>query len=129
MEGTFECISVSTKNTSSNYSLNTPTECTCSTITDARGNSLTPTSTNYQEFGTTQSPLPTEMSTSSQQSLCIGSATNTSKTIAQAEALGAIVGLSAMILILFIVAIIGWVCTYMALKKKGSMNINKTNNR
>ncbi|MCG8624077.1 MAG: hypothetical protein MJE68_19055, partial [Proteobacteria bacterium] len=70
--------------------------------------------------------------TSSQQSLCIGSATNTSKTITQAEALGAIVGLlglSAILAVLLIVAIIGWVCTCLALKKKGSMNLNKTNNR
>ena len=129
-QGIFECIS--TKNISSNCPLNTPTECMCSTIAGAHGNLFTPTSTNYQESGTTQSPLPTEMSTSSQQSLCNGSATNSSTTITQAEALGAIAGLSAVILILavlLIVAIIGWVCTYMALKKKGSMNINKTNNR
>lgn len=131
-QGIFECISVSIKNTSLNYSLNIPTECTCSTITDARGYSLTPTSSNHQALGTTQSLLPTEMSTSSQQSLCNRSATNTSKTITQAEASGAIVGLSTVIIILaglLIVAIIGWVCTCLALKKKGSMNINKTNNR
>ena len=128
-QGIFECVSISTKSISSNCPLNTPTECMCSTITDDHKNSLTPTRTKHQTPGTTQSLLPTEMSTSSQQSLCIGSATNTSKTITQAEALGAIVGLSAMIIILFIVAIIGWVCTCLALKKKGSMNINKTNNR
>ena len=131
-QGIFECVSISTNNIASNCSLNTPTECTCSTITDDHENSLTPTRTKYQTSGITQSLPPTEMSTSSQQSLCIGSATNISKTITQAKALGAIAGLSAVILILavlFIVAIIGWVCTCMALKKKGSMNINKTNNR
>ena len=128
-QGIFECISISTKNTSSNYSLNTPTECMCSIITDARGYSLTPTSSNHQALGTTQSLLPTEMSTSRQESLCIGSATNTSKTITQAKALGAIVGVSAVLAVLLTVAIIGWVCTCLALKKKGSMNIKNTSNR
>ena len=38
-------------------------------------------------------------------------------------ALGALVGLLTVLLTL---AIIGWVCTFMILKKKGTANINKT---
>ena len=122
------CIRISTEITSLNYSLiNKLTECIGSKTTDAL---FTPTSKNHQTLETTESLPSTEMSISNKQLLHNCSAANAF--ITRAEALGAIIGLSAVILILAVLlmlAITGWMSTYLALKKKGSMNLNKTNNR
>jgi hypothetical protein len=129
-QGFFQCVHISNETTSnsSSCSLNITRECIGSTTTDAHKNSFTPTSMNHQPLATTESLLPTTTLTSGKQLSCSnGSATNAS--ITQATALGAIVGLSAVIAVLLILAIIGWVCTYLALQKKSSMNVIKTNNR
>ncbi len=117
---------ISRTSISSNCSLNILIERISSTITDARGRPFTPTlSMNHQALG---SLIPTTTSTPSKQLSCNnGSATNAS--ITQATALGVIAGLSVVIVVLLILAIIGWVCTYLALKKKGTMNVPKTNSR
>ena len=102
--------------------INTLTECIGSKITDAHRNLFTPTSKNHKTPETTESLPSTKMSTSNKQLLHNCSATNAF--ITQAEALGAIIGLSAVILILAVLlmlAITGWMSTYLALKKKGSM--------
>jgi hypothetical protein len=122
-KGTIECACISI---ASKCSLNKIIECT--TI-DARGNPFTPTSTNHQAPGTTETTIA---STPSKQLSCSNGSATINASITQATALGVIAGLSAVILILAVLLtliIIGWVCTCLALKKKGSMNINKTNNR
>ena len=67
----------------------------------------------------TTSPICTATSTSSQQ-LCTNSATNVQ------AALGVLVGLLTVLLTL---AIIGWVYSCVILKKKGTMNTNKSKTR
>lgn len=99
-----------------------PTKCSSFT-TDATTNSIITSTTAQQGIQKTKdSLLPTVTSMSNKPS-CSGLATNESITQA---ALGATVGLLSVLLIL---AIIGWVCTCVILRKKGTMNMDKTNNR
>ena len=123
--GSFECEAISMGTTSSstpNCPLIAPTKRPGSTTTDASKNYVIPSISSQKGNQNTDGLLPSVTSIPSKQ-LCSGSATNTSVTQA---ALGTTVGLLAVLLML---AIIGWVCTCMILKKKTTMNINKTNNR
>ena len=92
--------------------------------TDASTNSIIPSTIAQQGIQKAMdSPIPTVTSGTSNKQMCSGLATKESITQA---ALGATVGLLSVLLIL---AIIGWVCTCVILRKKGTMNMDKTNNR
>ena len=125
--GSFECKATLMRTTSSSTpscTLITPTKCTDSTTTDASTNYVIPSTSSQKGNQSTDGLLSSvTLTPTPSKQLCSGSATNASITQA---ALGATVGLLAVLLIL---AIIGWVCTCVILKKKATMNINKTNNR
>ena len=120
----FECRDISINTTSSSTSscpIVTPTKCS-SSATDASTNSVRTTAQQGIQKAM-DSPIPTVTSGTSNKQMCSGLATKESITQA---ALGATVGLLSVLLIL---AIIGWVCTCVILRKKGTMNMDKTNNR
>lgn len=120
----FECQEIPIDTTSSSMPscpIVTPTKCS-SSATDASTNSVRTTAQQGIQKAM-DSPIPTVTSGTSTKPMCSGLATKESITQA---ALGATVGLLSVLLIL---AIIGWVCTCVILKKKDTMNIDKTNNR
>lgn len=91
--------------------------------TDVSTNSIITSTIAQQAIQKTKDSLLPTVTSMSNKPLCSGLAVNESITQA---ALGATVGLLSVLLTL---AIIGWVCTCVILRKKGTMNVDKTNNR
>ena len=125
-----------TINEDKNVCTSTCTSSECQNITieiSSSSPSISPSTTNtngcepsthstisLQGTGTTERQSTT---TATPMQLCSCSAT---KALGARVALGALVGLFTVLLTL---AIIGWVCTCVILKKKGTVNINKTKTR